>query len=450
MDFNLSRVRHLNTRAPVTGPIVYWMSRDQRVHDNWALLYAAKLANERNQPLAVVFCLTDTFLGATLRHYDFMLPGLQELEKELKKLRISFFLLQDEPQKLLPEFVKKYQVGEIVTDFSPMKIGRKWRQAVADEVKIAVTEVDAHNIVPAWIVSTKQEVGARTFRPKIQKLLPEFLTEFPALKKQTLAWPNLPTGTQWGKLREILTIDRSIPAVTWLKPGEKAAGIAARKFLKTHLHEYFKDHNDPSVQGQSNLSPYLHFGQLSAQRLALEVEKSKAPKNSKTTFLEQLIVRRELSDNFCLYNADYDSVAGFSRWAQQSLELHEDDPREFKYALATLEAGKTHDVLWNAAQTEMVKRGKMHGYLRMYWAKKILEWSPDAATAMKHCIYLNDTYELDGRDPNGYVGIAWSIGGIHDRPWFNRPIFGLIRYMSYNSTKTKFNVAKYLQFVNSL
>jgi deoxyribodipyrimidine photo-lyase len=198
------------------------------------------------------------------------------------------------------------------------------------------------------------------------------------------------------------------------------------------------------ASGQSNLSPYLHFGQISAQRVALEVSSSSVEESPQQQFLEELIVRRELSDNFCYYNRNYDSIDGFPSWARTSLDKHAKDRRPYIYSLERFEHAETHDELWNAAQMEMIRTGKMHGYLRMYWAKKILEWTRNAADALKIAIFLNDRYELDGRDPNGYAGCAWSIGGVHDRAWFERPVFGKIRYMSYNGCKSKFDVESYI------
>jgi deoxyribodipyrimidine photo-lyase len=182
----------------------------------------------------------------------------------------------------------------------------------------------------------------------------------------------------------------------------------------------------------------------------LEVSEAHVDKQSRETFLEELVVRRELSDNFCFYNSNYDNFRGFPEWARKTLDIHRGDAREYHYTAEQLECAETHDDLWNAAQTEMVKRGKMHGYMRMYWAKKILEWTESPEMAMEVAVYLNDRYELDGRDPNGYAGIAWSIGGVHDRAWNERPVFGKIRYMSYNGCKTKFNVKEYLKLIRSL
>jgi len=216
-------------------------------------------------------------------------------------------------------------------------------------------------------------------------------------------------------------------------------------FFEERLSGYNEKRNDPNENVSSNLSPYLHFGQISAQRIALETYKRKHNIETKDAFLEELIVRRELSDNFCFYNKNYDSFDGFPEWAKKTLNEHRKDKREFTYHLEQFEKAKTHDDLWNAAQIEMVKTGKMHGYMRMYWAKKILEWTETPEEALEYSIYLNDKYELDGRDPNGYTGCAWSIGGVHDRAWTERPVFGKIRYMNYNGAKRKFDVKRYIQ-----
>jgi deoxyribodipyrimidine photo-lyase len=242
-----------------------------------------------------------------------------------------------------------------------------------------------------------------------------------------------------------LKIDSTVNEVDWITPGENAAHTALKKFLHTRLKGYDENRNDPNLDGQSGLSPYLHFGQLSAQRVALEVSKYRSEyRKDVDAFLEELTIRRELSDNFCYYNLNYDSFEGFPAWAQKTLNEHRKDAREFIYTKKDFELARTHDELWNASQRQLVKTGKMHGYMRMYWAKKILEWTASPEEALKIAIYLNDKYELDGRDPNGYVGIAWSIGGVHDRAWFDRPIFGKIRFMNSKGCANKFKVKEYI------
>jgi len=256
--------------------------------------------------------------------------------------------------------------------------------------------------------------------------------------------------TDWLKAEKSLEADAAVAPVEAFIPGEAAAREAMDNFIDHRLHYYANLRNDPTADGQSDLSPYLHFGQLGAQRLAYEVKKKSGNTPAGADFLEELIVRRELSDNFCFYNDHYDSPEAFPNWARETLAARLADRREYLYPLEHFETAQTHDDLWNAAQNEMVKKGKMHGYLRMYWAKKILEWSSSPEEAMKTAIYLNDRYSLDGRDPNGYAGIAWSIGGVHDRAWPERPIFGKIRYMSYKGSKSKFNIQKYIEKVNNL
>jgi deoxyribodipyrimidine photo-lyase len=442
---NRKRVRILKEADKRAGPIVYWMSREQRVRDNWALLFAQELALQEKVPMTVVFCLVPKFLDATMRQYGFMLKGLREVEKNLAEKNIPFFLLRGLPASEIPKFVRKYAVGGLVADFDPLRIKRKWKETVTGEIDIPFYEVDARNIVPCWIASPKQEYGAYTLRPKIKKALPEFLEDFPRLGKHPISWKGKTGKIGWGEVEKTLRVDRTVSEVDWIEPGENEAQKVLREFIGKKLGSYHGERNDPTKDAQSNISPYLHFGHISTQRVALEVAKSDTDKESQETFLEELIVRRELSDNFCFYNNDYDNFEGFPDWAKKTLNDHRKDPREYIYSLEDFEHANTHDQLWNAAQREMVRRGKMHGYMRMYWGKKILEWTRSPEEAVKIAIYLNDRYELDGRETNGYAGIAWCIGGVHDRAWPKRPIFGKIRYMSYGGCKSKFNVMEYIE-----
>ncbi len=439
---NLQHVRTIKEGPEIPGPVIYWMSRDQRAKDNWALLYAQERAMERKSPLAVVFCLVPDFLGASIRQYGFMLKGLEEVEKYLDEKAIPFFRLAGTPELEIPKFIVQNRNGLLVTDFDPLRIKREWKQAVANKIEIPVHEVDAHNIVPGWIASGKREFGAYTLRPKIHKAIPEFLEEFPKLQKHPFPWPNQ-SRPEWKNIK----LSHVVPEVDWLKPGEKAGRKMLNLFLDSKLAHYEGRHNDPTKDGESHLSPYLHFGQISAQRVALDVTNAPLPMAAKEAFLEQLIVRRELADNFCFYNPDYDRFEGFPEWARQTLNAHRKDKREFLYSQEEFEFARTQDELWNAAQIQMVRTGKMHNYLRMYWAKKILEWTASPQEALRLAIYLNDKYELDGRDPNGYTGIAWSIGGVHDRPWPERKVFGKIRFMSYNGCKSKFDIDAYIRLV---
>jgi deoxyribodipyrimidine photo-lyase len=447
---NKKRVRVLREGAARQGPIAYWMSRDQRAEDNWALLHAQQLALARKAPLCVVFCLVPTFLNAAIRQYGFMLAGLQEVEGALREKNIPFHLVSGSPEQMIPRFASQHKLGVLVTDFDPLRIKRSWKEAVAGKIHIPFHEVDAHNIVPCWVASPKREFAARTFRPKLRRVLAEFLEEFPGLKRHPFPWSGDAQEVDWRRIIRSLEQNTSVTEIDWVAPGHKAAQETLQHFLARKLGRYSERRNDPTMDGQSGLSAYLHFGQISAQRVALEVQKSAAEPASKEAFLEELVVRRELSDNFCFYNGNYDSVDGFPSWAQATLEEHAGDERRYIYSLEQFEGAGTHDELWNAAQMEMVKAGKMHGYMRMYWAKKILEWTETPSDALRIAIYLNDRYELDGRDPNGYVGCAWSIGGVHDRPWPPRSVFGKIRYMSYQGCRSKFDADSYIEKVRRL
>lgn len=444
------RLRLLKEGDSKKGPAVYWMSRDQRVRDNWALIHAQDMAEERKEPLIVVFCLVPRFLDATIRQYAFMLRGLREVEKDLFGKNIPFCLITGLPDKEIPRFIKEHNVSLLVSDFDPLFIKSLWKSRVAEEIAIPFYEIDAHNIVPCWIASHKQEFAARTFRPRINGRLNEFLDRFPRLKTHPFSCRVQPRRVDWELAFRSLKVDRSVSEISWLVPGEAEARSMLRRFITKKLASYYTTRNNPTLEGQSGLSPYLHFGQISAQRVVLEIRRAAVESEHADPFLEELVVRRELSENFCFYNLRYNRFEGFPSWAQKTLKNHARDKRDYLYSVADLKNADTHDELWNAAQMEMVKTGKMHGYMRMYWAKKILEWSESPEEALKRAIYLNDRYELDGRDPNGYVGCAWSIGGVHDRAWFERPVFGKIRYMSYNGCKSKFNVALYIKHVKGL
>lgn len=426
------------------GPVVYWMSRDQRVNDNWALLFAQELALKLSQPLGVVFCLVPDYSGAGPQHYRFMQEGLREVRQKLRKLNIPFFLLSGSPAEVLSAFFKRNCITTVVADFNPLRINRKWKEELLQFCTVPMFEVDAHNIVPCRVASQKQEFGAYTLRPKIARLLPVYLKEFPDVTAHPFHWKN-PSSSNENFPDSIPDHSPKEATYSWIRPGETAAMDAARNFISGRLRTYENDRNDPNLDGQSGLSPFLHFGQISAQRLALMVRERNNEGDSARSFLEELIIRRELSDNYCFYNHSYDSFEGFHAWAKKTLNDHRNDPRQFLYTLDQFESGSTHDPLWNAAQKEMAGTGKMHGFMRMYWAKKILEWTSSPEEAQAIAIYLNDKYSLDGRDPNGYAGIAWSLGGVHDRAWGERPVFGKIRYMNDAGCRRKFNVSKYIE-----
>lgn len=437
------RIRTLKAGKFTGHSVLYWMNRDKRVDDNWALIAAQSLALKKHVPLIVCFQYVGNFLEANIRQYGFLFKGLEELKIKLNRLNIEFVLVQDTAHNALPRIIHERSVGSLIVDHNPLKVYQKRLNNVLKNIDVPVYQVDAHNIIPVWVTSQKKEYAAYTIRTKIQSNLDHFLTDYPKLKIHPYGTANV-EEKPYDNIIADLNIDHGVKEVDWLIPGE----IAARKKLDSLsdiLIGYNDNRNDPNRKALSNLSPYFHFGHISPQRVALEIKNSSLSNSDKDVFLEELIVRRELSDNFCEYEPSYDYFEGFHPWAKKTLNQHRKDKRDYLYPREQFEHAETHDPLWNAAQNQMRLAGKMHGYMRMYWAKKILEWSPSPEIALQVAIDLNDKYELDGRDPNGYAGIAWSIGGVHDRAWFDRPVYGKIRYMNFNGCKSKFNVQKYIE-----
>ncbi|RXF75220.1 deoxyribodipyrimidine photo-lyase [Nitratidesulfovibrio sp. SRB-5] len=446
---------------PGRGPVLYWMHREHRARDNWALLHAHAEAARLGAPLAVVWCLANSFLGATIRQFGFLLRGMEETQHHLAASGIPLVVLRGNPPEEVVRYARSANAALVVTDFDVLRLKRTWLASATRGLAgvCPLHEVDGRNVVPCRGASPKREYAARTLRPKIHRLLPEFLTPIPALPSASSVSgaSSVPVpDVDWASLRDNLAVDRTVaevgplPGMPDITPGEDAARVALGDFIRARLHRYHL-RNDPNAHGVSGLSPYLHFGMLSAQRAALAAQAhGEAPDDCRASFLEELIVRRELADNFCLHAQDYDAVTCFPDWALATLDKHRHDPRPALYDEAQLAAARTADPLWNAAQTEMVFAGRMHGYLRMYWAKQILLWSPTPEDAVRTAVALNDRYFLDGRDSNGYTGIAWSMGGVHDRPWGERPVQGTIRSMTYNGARSKFDVGAYIRRMQAL
>lgn len=449
--------------------VIYIMSRDQRVEYNPALLKAQELALDLKLPLLVVFQLYPQLGHRLKQHYDFMLGGLKELHQQLADKNIDFLVLTQDLEANSAIINNQLKPAVVVADFSPLKRASQVRSYLVDNLNCKVLMVDAHNVVPVWIASKKQEYNAYFFRRKITPLLADYLIKpaqiqnQPDFTVQKIKKTAANYAPNWKRIQQAVLAQPKPQYSFAFKSGYQAAQDTLQDFLENKLIKYDQQRNDPNAEVLSNLSPYLHFGQISSLEIALAVKDYVQQKqntlsdkdyqqlsNSQDNFLEELIVRKELADNYCYYNSNYLSVTGLADWAQTTLAEHELDQREHLYSLTELDQAQTHDNAWNAAQTQMKHSGKMHGYMRMYWAKKILEWTPDAQTAIDYAVKLNDTYNLDGHDPNGYVGILWSIGGLHDRPWPERKIFGKVRYMSYDGLKRKFDLEKYInKYINS-
>lgn len=465
------RIKKLNTaEAKEDGEcVIYFMSRDQRVKDNHALIAAAKHAEVFNLPLVVVFNVYTNVKNRALQQYEWMINGLQKVEEQLRRLGIQFTVTIGKALENYNHIASEYNPAACYFDFSPLRGPRNVKKSFAEKINLPCYVVDTHNIIPVWETSDKEEFAARTIRPKIYKKLQEFLTEPEKIEEIVYRRQETNEKTDWESILKNVKGQKLNDYQLIVRSGEDEAKILLRDFIENHLENYSELRNNPTVNEQSNLSAYLHFGQISSLRIVLEIiehvrietgnEISFDPTRNKAAnptevnpliasaeaFIEEIVVRKELCDNYCYYNSHYDSVQGLKPWAIKTLELHKSDLREYIYSREELEQAKTHDDAWNAAQTQMIKTGKMHGYMRMYWAKKILEWTPNPETAIQYAIYLNDKYHLDGYDPNGYVGILWSIGGLHDRPWFERSVFGQIRYMNYDGLVRKFKIKDYIE-----
>lgn len=431
---NSRRIRKLNDKSIYSGPMLYWMQRDKRADDNWALLFAQELALLKEVPLITVFYPMKNKLYPEHIHYEFLMRGLRDLKIKFREYNIPFLISEKDPSHFMIELIKEYKISSIITDFSPLKPVREQINSLIKDLDIPLFEVDSHNIVPCWTASLKQEYGAYTLRPKIKKILPEFLTEFPKLEKHKY---SLNISHDSINLHEVINREE--------KSINEEAMDCIDNFINTKLPLYLKYNNDPNADSTSDLSSYINYGFISSQRIALSIKKAETVPENKEAFLEQLIIRKELSDNFCFYNQNYDKFSGLPEWAQKTLHEHKNDKRDYIYTREELENAKTHDNLWNASQTDLLYNNRIHGYMRMYWAKKILEWTDSPFEAINTAIYLNDKYQLDGRDPNGYVGCLWAIGGLHDRPWKERDIFGKIRYMNYAGCRRKFDTEKYIR-----
>jgi len=443
-------VRSAGQPNPEGKCVVYWMQRSQRALDNPALNVAIEIGNELGKPVVVFFAPLPFYPHANLRHYQFLVDGIPDIEEDLKKLNLGF-VLRAYPNHSLAKFCEEAEAAIVIGDENPMREPERWRVRAAQQLRAPLWTVDADVVVPSKLMG-KEHYAARTIRPRLQEQLPEFLVP-PKRLKARIPWKR-PKGLEsLGTRDEFIsgwTLDRSVSPVSSCRGGTKQALRVLKEFVQHGLKNYAKDRNHPELKGTSQLSPYLHFGHIGPLTVVQTVKESSAPKAAKDAFLEQLVIRRELSVNFVRYNPDYDHFESLEPWANRSLSAHSRDARPVLYSEKQLEQAETHDLLWNAAQKQMVLSGWMHNYMRMYWAKKILEWSPSVAAAYQRAVWLNDRYEIDGRDPNGYAGIAWAIVGKHDRPWFERPIFGQIRYMSFASTSKKFDSHRYIEQVNMM
>ena len=453
------RVIQLNDK-PVNADaryVLYWMQMYKRVDNNHSLIYAIRRANELKLPLVVYEGLKYYYPWASDRIHTFILEGVEEKRREFEQLGIRYvFYLQkyaDSPKNTVAALAR--DAALIVTDDFPCFIIPEHNRRIAERAEIPVFAVDSNGIIPMSKFD-KEEYAAYTIRPKINKLLDRYLKPLPTETVEVSSVgievdcpETIVTAENIASLVAECDIDHSVLPSEQYKGGTIEGRKRLKKFVEQILPGYNKARSKPDRDGSSRLSSYLHFGYLSPLEIALAVRDAKAPQESIDAYLEELIVRRELSYNMTLFNDKYDSLEALPAWVQKTMREHAADKRSHLYSLEQLENGETHDELWNAAQREMVATGEMHNYVRMLWGKNVIAWSPSYEAAFETLVHLNNKYCLDGRNPNSYCGILWCFGK-HDRAWFERPVFGLIRYMASGSTGKKFDSKKYIEWTKAL
>jgi deoxyribodipyrimidine photo-lyase len=443
-------VRRSGAPDPKGKCVVHWMQRAQRSRDNHALDVAVEVGNALNLPVVTFFAPVPYYPNANLRHYRFLQQGIGDIAEGCRERGVGF-VLRRYPEHSLLKFCDEVRVAIVVGDENPMREPESWRQKAAKKLRVPLWTVDADVIVPSALLE-KAQYAARIIRPRLKAQFPTYLREC-ANPSAEVAFKR-PAGLKSLAVDEDILkdweeLDRSVQPLDSFKGGTAEGMRLAGDFVENKLAKYPELHNAAEQDGTSRLSPYLHFGQISPLRVALMVKAAKkASAEAREDYLDQLITWRELSINFVRFNPTYDSIECAEDWAHRTLAAHARDKRPQIYTRDQLERAETYDELWNAAQRQMLYKGWMHNYMRMYWTKKILEWTPSPAVAYQYAVYLNDKYFLDGRDPNGYAGVAWSIAGKFDRPWFDRPIFGQIRYMNDSGAKKKFDTEKYIAQMN--
>ncbi len=443
----LARTRRRSDRAiGATGPVVLWLQRAQRAYDNPALDLAISLGNRLGAPVLAFLAPRPDFPLAQLRHYAFMVQGFAGLQRDLAARGVPL-VLRAPPQTSLTQFCREVGARAVVGDEYPLEFSEKWRVAAGQRLPVALWTVEADLVVPSRALPAGEFWAAHTLRPKIARQLAQWLEPQPEPVAQVPWAGPLPRSEDPQDVQGFLTRMGPLPSLAGAVnlPGGRDAGLRRlQPWTDGGLANYMELRDDPSQDGTSMLSPYLHFGQLGPREVARAALSAEAPEAARLGFVEQLVVRRELAWHFVAGNPHYATLQGCENWAKKTLAEHLGDRRPYQYSYAQLEAAQTHDTAWNAAQLQMVRTGWMHNRMRMYWAKQLLLWTADPEQAFAFALQLNDTYQLDGRDPNGYTGIAWSIGGKHDRPWPpHKPVWGLIRPMVASGLAKKFNVELY-------
>jgi deoxyribodipyrimidine photo-lyase len=455
ITFTDERCRQLNELSPSKDAryVLYWMQLYKRTSHNHALNKAIEIANALEVPLVVYEGLKYYYPWASDRLHTFILEGVVGKKKVFAKMgiRYMFYLQPDEkaPNNVVAGLCQ--EAAALITDDFPSFIIPEHNRHITERIRIPVYAVDSNGMIPMRQF-TKEEFAARTIRPKVHRLLPNYTTTLstPVLKvKHPRLSVDAPetnvTNKNIAKLVAGCDIDHSVPPSDEYKGGEEAAMKRLRYFVKHILPGYHELRNKPQVDGCSRLSAYLHFGFISAQQIYKMVINADAPKEAKDAYLEELVVRRELAYNFVLFNGLYDSLEAAPAWAVKTMAKHRHDKRVATFTPEEIERGTTTDMLWNATQHELIKTGGLHNYMRMLWGKKIIEWMPDYTSAFDLMVNINNKYALDGRNPNSYTGIHWCFGK-HDRAWGpERPVFGTLRYLSSASWWKKIDAKAYIR-----
>ncbi|HEY9217144.1 MAG TPA: deoxyribodipyrimidine photo-lyase [Phenylobacterium sp.] len=447
-----SRIKTLADRPEREGGryVLYWMQQSQRAVFNPALELAIETANARGLPVLVGFGLTADYPEANARHYAFLLQGLADVGDELARRGVGFALRLGTPHQVALELSR--QAALVVCDRGYLKPQVAWRRALAEAIDCALWQVEGDVVVPVETASTKHEYAARTLRPKVQRQMDDYIVPL-AAREVARRWQEPPViDVPLDRIDQALAqlkVDGSVPPVRRFTGGYGQARRRLEAFLEDGFARYGAERGKPEAAAASHMSPYLHYGHISPVEIALAVrEAAGGPSEDRSAYLEELIVRRELAMNHVTFEPAYDDYAAIPDWARKTLAAHAGDPRPHLYTPDELEAGRTHDRYWNAAMLEMRSTGYMHNHLRMYWGKKVLEWSPDPKTAFDTLLRLNNRWFLDGRDANSFMNVAW-IFGLHDRPWGARPVFGTVRSMGLNTFK-KFDAEAYVRTVEAL
>jgi deoxyribodipyrimidine photo-lyase len=477
------RVRSANEADvdPAGDYVLYWMIAHRRPNWNFSLQHAAHWAEQLNKPLVILEALRSGYRWASDRLHAFVIQGMRENARRLADRPVLYYpYLEPEPQAGKGLFEKLAgRAALVVADDFPCFFLPAMVQVAARRTNVRFELVDGNGLLPLR-AAPQVYLRAYDFRRFLQKTIRPHLEEFPdpdplhgatipelseLPRTITRRWPVASLNQDAASQQALgeFPIDHNVPKVE-MEGGVAVAERVLERFLSERLSMYGDQRNQPEVEATSGLSPYLHFGHLSAHQVFAETAQfvgwspdqlsSKATGSAREwwnadpeveSFWDELITWRELGYNMCWQDSKYDRYESLPDWARKTLEEHASDPREATYSLEEFERSETHDPLWNAAQRQLTSEGRIHNYLRMLWGKKILEWSPQPRDALRVMIELNNKYALDGRNPNSYSGIFWVLGR-YDRPWGpERPIFGKIRYMSSENTARKVSVKHYIE-----